>query len=69
MTQIHIQTAGLAFGGTSLCSYGVRGVDGSCAEHLINCRILYGHYLPTVIFIIIGIPSPTVMALKWPIMC
>jgi len=29
-----IQTAGLAFGGTGLCSYRVRGVDGSCAEHL-----------------------------------
>ena len=27
---IHI----LAFGGTGLCSYRVRGVDGSCAEHL-----------------------------------
>ena len=26
--------AGLAFGGTGLCSYRVRGVDGSCAEHL-----------------------------------
>jgi len=24
-----------------------------------NCRILYGLYLPTVILIIIGIPSPT----------
>ena len=24
-----------------------------------NCRILYDHYLPTVILIIIGIPSPT----------
>ena len=24
-----------------------------------NCRILYGHYLPTVILIIIVIPSPT----------
>ena len=23
-----------------------------------NCRILYDHYLPTVILIIIGIPSP-----------
>ena len=31
---IAIQTAGLAFGGTGLCSYRVRGVDGSCAEHL-----------------------------------
>ena len=28
-----IQT-GLAFGGTGLCTYRVRGVDGSCAEHL-----------------------------------
>ena len=28
------QTAGLAFGGTDLCSYRVRGVDGSCTEHL-----------------------------------
>ena len=24
-----------------------------------NCRILYDHYLPTVILIVIGIPSPT----------
>ena len=24
-----------------------------------NCRMLYDHYLPTVILIIIGIPSPT----------
>ena len=29
--------------GTGLCSYCVRGVDGSCAKHL-TCRILYGHY-------------------------
>jgi len=29
-----IQTAGLAFAGTVLCSYRVRGVDGSCAKHL-----------------------------------
>ena len=36
MTRISrpIQTAGLAFGGTGLCSYRVRGVGGSCAEHL-----------------------------------
>jgi len=33
-TRISIQTAGLVFGGTSLCTYRVRGVDGSCAEHL-----------------------------------
>ena len=29
-----IQTAGLAFGGTGLCSYRVRDVDGRCAKHL-----------------------------------
>jgi len=34
ITRISIQTAGLAFGGTGLCSYRVRGVDGSCTEHL-----------------------------------
>ena len=33
-TRISIQTAGLAFGGTDLCSYRVGGVDGSCAKHL-----------------------------------
>ena len=33
-TRIRIQTAGLAFGGTGLCSCHVRGVDGSCAKHL-----------------------------------
>ena len=34
ITRISIQTAGLAFGGTGLCSYRVRGVGGSRAEHL-----------------------------------
>ena len=34
ITRFSIQTAGLAFGGTDLCSYRVRGVGGSCAEHL-----------------------------------
>ena len=33
-TWISIQTAGLAFGSTGLCSYRVRGVAGSCAKHL-----------------------------------
>ena len=33
-TGIRIQTVGLAFGGTGLCSGRVRGVDGSCAKHL-----------------------------------
>ena len=32
--RIRIQTAGLAFGGTGLCSCRVRGVDGSCVKHL-----------------------------------
>jgi len=34
LLHISIQTAGLALGGTGLCSYRVRSVDGSCAEHL-----------------------------------
>jgi len=34
ITRISIQTAGLAFGGTGLCSYRVRSVDGSFAKHL-----------------------------------
>ena len=34
MHRLRIQTAGLAFGGTGLCSYRVRGVGGSSAEHL-----------------------------------
>ena len=34
ITWFSIQTAGLAFGGTGLCSYRVRGVGGSFAEHL-----------------------------------
>ena len=33
-TRISIQITGLAFGGTGLCFYRVRGVDGSCAKHL-----------------------------------
>ena len=33
-TTYSIQTAGLAFGGTGLCSYRVRGVGSSFAEHL-----------------------------------
>ena len=34
ITRFSIQTSGLAFGVTGLCSYRVRGVGGSCAEHL-----------------------------------
>ena len=58
ITRISIQTACLAFGGTGLCSYSVRGVDGSCAEHLtlesftdIICQQSY--------LLLFGIPSPT----------
>ena len=57
-TQISIQTAGLAFGGTGLCSYRVRGVDGSCAEHFTvesyTVFICQQSYL-----LLFGIPSPT----------
>ena len=55
LTRISIQTAGLAFGGTDLCSYRVRGVDGSCAKHLTVRSFM----LLTVILIIISFPSPT----------
>jgi len=34
ITRIRILTAEVAFGGTGLCSYRVRGVGGSCAKHL-----------------------------------
>jgi len=44
--RITIQTAGLAFGATGLCSYHVRGVEGSCAKHLT--RIFYGHYAANI---------------------
>ena len=41
--RISVQTAGLALGGTGLCWYRVRGVDGSCAKHLTKnlIRSLY----------------------------
>jgi len=45
ITRLSIQTAGLAFGGTGLCSYRVRGVDGNCAEHLTVESFLYGRIL------------------------
>ena len=34
ITRISIQTAGVAFGGTGLCSHHATGVDISCAKHL-----------------------------------
>jgi len=52
------QATMIVFGGTGLCSYRVRGVDGSCAEHLTvesyTVFICQQSYLP-----IFGIPSPT----------
>jgi len=57
ITQIRIQTAGLAFGGTGLCSCRVRGVGGSCAEHL-TVESYTVVMLLTVILIIISFPSP-----------
>jgi len=58
MTRIRIPTAGLAFGGTALCSYRVRGVDGSCAEHLTAESYTVVMLLTvTGLLIIISIPS------------
>ena len=58
ITRISIQTVGSAFGGTGLCSYRVRGVDGSCAKHLTveSYRVVL---LLAVILIIINFASPT----------
>ena len=57
ITRISIQTAELAFSGTGLCSYRVRGVDGSCAKHL-TVESYTVVVLLTFILIIISIPSP-----------
>ena len=61
ITRFSIQTTGLAFGGTGLCSYRVTWVLEVLVQlcRAFNCRILYDHYFPTVILIIISIPSPT----------
>jgi len=47
ITRISIQPAGLAFVGTCLCSYRVRGVDGSCAKHLT-----VESYRPTIVMLL-----------------
>jgi len=52
-----MQTAGLAFGGTGLCCYRVRGVDGSCAKHL-TVESYTVVMLLKVILIIISSPPP-----------
>jgi len=44
--------------GTGLCSYRVRGVDGSCAKHLA-VESYTSIMLPTFKLIIVSIPSPT----------
>ena len=59
ITRISIQTAGLAFGGTSRCSYHV-GVDGSCAKHL-TVESYTVVMLLTFILVIISIPSPSLL--------
>ena len=48
--------AGLAFCGTGLCSYRVRGVDGSCAKHLTVES--YTVIMLLTVLLIISIPSP-----------
>jgi len=55
-----IQTAGLAFGGTGLCSYRVRGVDGSCVKHLTveSYTVIYAANSHIIIIIIISVPLP-----------
>ena len=62
ITRFSIKTAGLAFGGTGLFSYRVRGVGGSCAEHF-NCRILYDRHLPTVILLLLVFHHPLTLSL------
>ena len=68
LTRISIQTSGLAFGGTGLCSYRVRGVAGICVEHLTvesytvficqqSCLLLFGILSRTHSFIL-GLKPP-----------
>ena len=60
MYKRQIQTTGLAFGGTSLCSYHVRDVDGSCAKHLtVESYIMVIYAANSLILIIISFPSST----------
>jgi len=56
ITRIRIQTAGLAFGGTGLCSYRVTGVDGSYEKHV---TVESYTVVMLLTFILISIPSPT----------
>ena len=58
---VSMQTAGLAFGGTGLCSCPVTGVDGSCAKHLTveSYTVVLLLTVILIIIIIISFPSPT----------
>jgi len=56
--RISIQTAGLAFGATGLCSYHVRGVEGSCAKHL---TIEFSMVIMPLTFILIIISIPLLL--------
>ena len=60
---ISIQTAGIALGGTGLCSYRVRGVDGSCTKRL-TVESYTVVVLLTFILIIISIPSPLTLSFQ-----
>ena len=53
-----MQTAGLAFGGTGLCSYRVRGVDGQLCLTVESYTVFICQqsHLSLLLF---GIPSPT----------
>jgi len=57
-TTLSIQTAGLAFGSTGLCSYRVRVVDGICAEHLTVETYTVFIYQQSYL-LLLSIPSPT----------
>ena len=60
ITWISIQTTGLAFGGTGLCTYRVRGVDGSCAEHLtVESYTVFICQQSYLLLGLRGTPSPT----------
>ena len=56
---VDLQTAGLAFGGTGLCSYRVRGVDGIRAEHLTVERSYTVFICQQSYLLLFGIPSRT----------
>jgi len=52
--------AGLAFGGTGLCFYRVRGVDGICVEHLTSFSANPSHCSPSFLllkYLLHGLPG------------